>query len=289
LKKRAEAKSSDARKTRSGLPRGRKRSVQLENNGQGNLLVSEAAVRLLLWGIEHEKHTLIVGPRGCGKTTFARWAGERLGRRVEVFHFGGVFDAEATVTGFMALRNGETTFLRSRFIEAVRIPDSVLILDELNRAPANVHNALLSLMDFQSRIVLDLESSEERVVTRAPGVVFVSTANQGSDYVGTEPLDAALLDRMQFIYLDYPSQEEELVARCGLPTEQAKRLVAIARSLRRLHASGRVPATISTRGVIEMAERVAAGFGVEDAFEAVVPVFDEAGRAALRTTIRGSL
>jgi hypothetical protein len=63
------------------------------------LLVDEQAWRLLRRNVERAKHTFIVGPTGVGKTRLAIEVGVECDRSVEVFHFGGVFDAEATITG----------------------------------------------------------------------------------------------------------------------------------------------------------------------------------------------
>ncbi len=252
------------------------------------ILVPDLAWKLIRRNIERAKHTLIVGPRGCGKTSLAMEVAALLKRPLEVFHFGGIFDAEAAVMGSMALRNGETRFVRSRFIEAVMTPSCVVILDELNRAPVRVHTALLSLMDFQCRLVLDLEEPERRIIERASGVVFIATANQGAEYVGTEPLDAALLDRLQFLRLYYSPEEEVLLRSHGVKAREARELVRLARAIREQHARGALPATISTRGLLAVADLLADGFGSDDAFEAVVGVFDDPALSSLRTTLHAT-
>jgi nitric oxide reductase NorQ protein len=209
-----------------------------------------------------------------------------LGRPCEIFHIGGFFDEEASVTGSLVLRGGETSFVRSRFIDALTTPKCVIILDEINRAGPRFHAPLLSAMDHQRRVVLDLESPERRIVDLAPGVVFVATANLGAEYTGTEVLDAALLDRFKLIRLDYPDGEEQLLRDRGAKARHAKQIVHLAREIRAQHGRGAFPATISTRGVQEVADVIQGGFTLEQAFEAVVAVFDEEGLAALRTILR---
>jgi nitric oxide reductase NorQ protein len=249
------------------------------------ILVPDVKYRLLTWSIENGQHVLIVGPRGCGKTTCACGSARVLGRPCEIFHIGGFFDAEASVTGSLTFRDGETSFVRSRLIDALTTPNCVIIFDEFNRVGPKVHAPLLSATDHQRRIVLDLESPERRIVDLAPGVVFVATANMGAEYTGTEVLDAALLDRFSYIRLDYPDGEEQLLRDRGAKARYAKRIVKVAREIRTQYGLGAFPASISTRGVEKVADIVQGGFTVEEAFEAAVAVFDDEGLAALRTIL----
>jgi MoxR-like ATPase len=254
----------------------------------GGLLLDERAWRLLLRNVEREKHTLIVGPTGVGKTRLAIEVGAECGRSVEVFHFGGVFDAEATITGTTRLRAGETRFVRSRFVDAITRPGCVIVADEINRASGATLNALLSLLDWNERIALDLEDGDQRIVQSAPGVVVLATANVGAEYVHTEALDAALLNRMHIVRLDFPEEEQMLVEELGVPGRTAAWLVRIAREVRKAQTQGQLAATVSTRGLLEAAELVRDGFPVESAFEAIVATLDGPGLAALRALVRAT-
>ncbi len=249
-------------------------------------LVLEDDVRLLKRCLERKDDLLIVGPRGCGKTTLASETTREFGYPTVVFHFGAILDVELALFGGMALRNGETVFIRGRFLDAICTPNCVIILDELNRAPTAVQSCMLSLMDFQHRMVVDQEAPERRVVERAPGVVFIATINLGAEYVGTEPLDAALLDRMQFIRLDYSKQEEQLLRSRGLRSRDARKIVHMGHAIRMAHADGAITETISTRGLVMVGDLIADGFCLKEAFEAVVAIFDPDGLAALSVVLR---
>ena len=244
-------------------------------------LVPEHHVQLLQRCLEWKVDVMILGPRGCGKTLLAIRTAQDFGYPISVFHFGAIQDVELALFGGMRLQNGETVFVRGRFLDAICTPNCVIILDELNRAPISVQSCLLSLMDFQRRIVVDQEAPDRRIVERALGVVFISTINRGAEYVGTELLDAALLDRMLFIRLDYPKEEELLLRSRGLSARDARRIVRAGRAIRDAYASGSIPETISTRGLVKVADLVADGFSLRRAFEAVMAIFDPDGLAAM--------
>lgn len=245
-------------------------------------------VEQLVQNIELGESTFILGERGIGKTLLAQIAATRLGRPIETFHFSALFDSEAAISGALVLRDGDTRFVRSRFVHAISTPNTIVLLDELNRAPGDALNALLSLLDFQARLVLDLEEEDRRVVERAPGVVFVATANVGADYVGTEPLDRALTDRMTTLRVGYPEDEDRLLLPTGVSRAQARKLVRLARAIREQHGRGALSFTMSTRRLVYTAKLVSIGVEVAEAFERNVTAFDDEAVAALRATLKAA-
>lgn len=255
---------------------------------EGELIVRADDWNLLTRNIEKGKTTLLVGPPGCGKTRLAIEAAEALGRQVEVFHFGGVFDPEPAFHGTTVLRNGDTQFVRSRFAESAPTPNRALIFDEISRTPGSIQNAVLSLCDFQRRTALDLADDGNRTIELAPGNAVIATGNVGQEYVHTEQLDPALLSRMLVIRLDYPEDERPLLIERGLDKRSADKVMRATGAVRLAYAKQTISATVTTRALTEIAELIADGFALPRAFEAAVGVLDPEEVAALRTVLKAA-
>jgi MoxR-like ATPase len=242
----------------------------------------------LIENILMEETTLITGSPGIGKTTLALTAAWVLRRPVEIFSYGGVFDPDASISGQLTLRDGKTEFVRSRLVDALTVPDCIVVLDEIARAPAEVPNALLSLLDFQKRLVLDLEAPDNRVVECAPGITFVATANLGAGCIGSGPLDRAFLDRMLHLHLEYPDPKAEarLLVEYGLKARAAAQLVKKANVVRAEYSKGVLPESLSTRGVIRAAKLMVRGNPIDRAIERNMHLLEEASRAKLRTILK---
>ena len=76
----------------------------------------------------------------------------------------------------------------------------------------------------------------------APGVVFFITLNEGYEYVGTNPIDEALRDRMTYsVRMSYVPRWVEtsiLVRRTAVDDDTAGELTEFARSVRRNPKTG---------------------------------------------------
>lgn len=210
-------------------------------------------------------NVLVRGPKGCGKTTLARVFAARWSRPFYEVHCGAFVDAEQWF-GKDRLNQGETWYRKARFIHAVETPGCVVLLDEINRAHPEVLNAILGLLDWRRSLWSDDLTYEVRV---APGVVFFATLNEGEEFYGANPLDAAVRDRFpRTVRLDYPPRREEtaILRAHGLAPRMAEKLTEFAHTLRKAAR----PVPVSTRQLLVAAEEVCEGASLREAVETSV-------------------
>lgn len=160
----------------------------------------QEAVDLILAALLVRGHILLEGVPGTAKTLTVKTLSEIMGagfRRIQMTPDLMPSDVLGT-TVFDAKAGGFTTHKGPIFSDLV-------LVDEINRAPAKTQSALLECM-------------EERQVTiegnRFPlSSLFTVLATQNPlEYEGTYPLPEAQLDRFLFkIIIDYPSDEAEKI------------------------------------------------------------------------------
>jgi MoxR-like ATPase len=163
--------------------------------------------------LEAERHLLLEGPVGVGKTTVALAVCAHLGRGV-VRVDGDDRYSESKLTGWfdppLVLAKGynDETFFAGPLVQAMR-QGAVLFINELNRMPEAVQNVLLPALDERLLIVPRIGD-----VRAAAGFQVVATQNP-VEYIATGHLSEALRDRFEHVGLDYQSagEESEIVRR----------------------------------------------------------------------------
>lgn len=157
-------------------------------------LLEKLIVALLAGG-----HVLIEGVPGLAKTRAARALADALDlpfRRIQ-------FTPDllpADLTGTQIYRPATGTF----DVRPGPIVTSVLLADEINRAPAKVQSALLEAMQ-EGQVTVGDET------IRLPETFWVLATQNPIEHEGTYPLPEAQLDRFLLkIVVDYPDRDAEL-------------------------------------------------------------------------------
>ena len=213
-------------------------------------------IELTVAAIASDRHIVIEGPPGTGKSTLLRAVARELGIGFE-FVEGNAELTPARVVGHFdparVLSDGydPEIFVPGPLASALR-NGSLLYIEELNRVPEETLNVLITVMSEREITVPRLGRLEA-----APGFLLVAAMNP-FDAVGTARISGAVYDRMCRIAVGYQSTADEttIVRRAVLSGAAAvdddswvELAVELVRSTRS-HADIRVGSSV--RGAIDM-------------------------------------
>ncbi len=238
--------------------------------------------------VSHPVNILLKGKHGLGKSELAR----QIACLYQLDYCPvpiNLLQESGQLMGHDEFVEGQTRFILSHFVQAIKTPNTLVHLEELNRPESpKALGELFPLLD-DSRMIKHDKIGEVRVAT---GVVFIGTLNEGWEYTGIDPLDEALRDRFHFVELDYlpPAQEVNLVViKTGLVGEEVSQLVSFVNGLR---FDGQDPIHVSTRRVLMMAELMKTGLPMQsaliscigidkDKMESILVKLDMSGRLSM--------
>ncbi|MFT3971966.1 MAG: AAA family ATPase [Amaricoccus sp.] len=202
---------------------------------EAGLIGRASLVERLAIGVLTGGHLLLEGPPGLAKTRAARFLAEALD--VSFARIQCTPDLmPADLTGTLVLKPDRGAF---EFV-AGPVFHSLVLVDEINRAPPKVQSALLEAM-AERQVTVGGE-------TRPLPDPFMVVATQNSiEHEGTFPLPEAQLDRfMLHVLLDYPGQAEE---RAILDLVESEERAARHVPVERLGAGGLAAAREEVRAV----------------------------------------
>ena len=259
-----------------------KESVELKPN---LLKMQPLSWKYLVRSAMRGKNIMMTGPAGCGKTMAAKSVVNALDRPEFYFNLGATQDPRSVLIGNTHFdKEKGTYFSESVFVEAIKTPNAVILLDELSRAHPDAWNILMTVLDQGQRYLRLDEKDGSDTINVAEGVTFIATANIGNEYTSTRVMDKALLDRFIVIELTPLSAADELDLLKNLyPDVSTKNLNAIAEICGATRTevktdNPRISTSISTRTSVEIASLIYDGFTLSEAAEVCVyPQYDDAG------------
>ena len=163
------------------------------------IIGQENFVELLIVGLLTNGHVLIEGVPGIAKTLTAKLFAKSLNTNFSRIQFTpDLMPSDVLGTSVLNMKTTEFEF------KPGPIFSNIVLIDEINRAPAKTQAALFEVME-ERQITIDGKMHK----MEAPFMV-IATQNP-IEQEGTYALPEAQLDRFLFkIEVDYPTQEEEL-------------------------------------------------------------------------------
>lgn len=244
-----------------------------------DLVVDKETWAFAAGALNMKESPLLLGPKGCGKTTMAKALADALGMKYERFSMGASLKPEQFFVGMLHAEEGTTKLIESEFLRAFQSEEPTLIFcDEITRIPTSASNFVINVFDSDEGFIRVKELGNKRIY-RGENVRFVLAGNVGMQYTDTRTLDGAFNDRFIKLDMGYLSAEQEL----GLITKRipnvsqadAKQIVSWANACR--EQEGKALTTgVSTRQVIIMSQFLANGFTVKQVYDRVfINLFDK--------------
>jgi len=241
------------------------------------------------------RNMMLTGPTGTGKSQTAIAVAEALGKDLFYINLGATQDPRGTLIGNTHFsKDAGTFFNESAFVQALKTPGTVILLDEISRAHPEAWNILMTVLDPGQRYLRLDEAVGAPTVKVAEGVSFIATANLGSEYTAVRVMDRALIDRFTIAEIPFlnPKQEVSLLKKIypTLDNEIAENIAEIAGQTRDEISSdtARISTMISTRAVIEMAGLLDDGFSLAECAQvSIYPLFsNDGGMQSERTFVK---
>lgn len=241
------------------------------------------------------RHIIIVGAPGIGKTTLAKNIAKLIPGKKFIRVQGSpdltVEDLLGDIDPIKAMKHGPLSldaFTKGKIFKADK---GILFFDELNRCPEKLQNALLQVLEEGKATIGSYD------VDFDIDLIFIGTMNPEDS--STEKLSDVLLDRFDLIYMHYPENidiEKEIVLKKGKKVDEVKindkLLTLIVYFIRLLREDKNLEKKPSVRASIGLYERAQANCLVKgkrevsfnDVKEAVVSVLSH--RIRLKPSIK---
>lgn len=258
--------------------------------------VKDALFKILKRNIQKNVNTMLLGPTGVGKTEVVDAICRALGKPLTIFDMGTMADPVMSLVGthIMRVSDGKavSSFSKSRFSELIQEP-GVILLDELNRAPANANNLLFPCLDFRRELPMEYCFEDKNPIKIHPDCVFIATCNTGSQYTGTHKLDKALENRFFMLQVDNLATPQTMTVLGHLYPKlmrnEIEMIVGTYVKINNLHKDFTIGFNLSMRHLKMISAMVVDGFTIFDSFYAIcLGIGGEEGVKGIAELLKGT-
>jgi len=212
---------------------------------------------------------IIIGPKGTGKTTLVREYAIRKSKNLQSINFS-LRTRESHLVGSKTLTDGNIGFDEGILVKSMK-EGSILYLDEINAAEADVLLRLDEALDDRRQLILKESSGE---IIKAKDSWFVISTINPLTHVGTKELPPQILSRFPVrIRLDYPPEdiEYQIIKRHVKNPNEAEVLqgIKLANVLRQASAVEELYYSPSIRETIAFAKLIEGGVSAKQAAKTV--------------------
>jgi len=212
---------------------------------------------------------IIIGPKGTGKTTLVREYAIRKSKNLQSINFS-LRTRESHLVGSKTLLDGNIGFDEGILVKSMK-EGSILYLDEINAAEADVLLRLDEALDDRRQLILKESSGE---IIKAKDSWFVISTINPLTHVGTKELPPQILSRFPVrIRLDYPPEdiEYQIIKRHVKNPNEAEVLqgIKLANVLRQASAVEELYYSPSIRETIAFAKLIEGGVSAKQAAKTV--------------------
>jgi len=231
-------------------------------------------------GLAFRAPTIIVGPKGIGKTLSVQAYASKISCPIITF------DCSEDVRrphllGMFTLQGDRTPFvlgpLTTAFEVANEVGQAILCLEECNALTPQCQKIINAPADWRQRI----EVPEARRVFRLKKdcKLWITGTMNSAVYGGTYQLNEDLKSRFRIISLDYPqpNKEKEVIDHVLNGTQLSRSVINLAITLAHETRQKTLDYSLSTRDVVQLLEDIAA-LDLKRALRIVLGKFDDTDR-----------